>query len=89
MSTKTKATVLIPVELFRDLVWLQAFYALQLNAYDGGGRRPVEIHSKPLQKLLTEREIKARVEANRDPNSDALESLKAFTTAARAAGVIR
>lgn len=56
-----EASVDVPLQLFLDLVWLQAFYALQLNGYDGGGRRAVKLDAR-LKRLLTDRELQPRKE---------------------------
>jgi hypothetical protein len=46
MSQRKKEFVTIPEDTFFQLLWLQAFYAMQLNAYDGGGRRPARLDHK-------------------------------------------
>lgn len=56
--------IFVPLKLFRDLVWLQAFYAEQLNHYDGGRRRPVELAE--LKYALTDRERQAREQRGQD-----------------------
>jgi uncharacterized protein (UPF0261 family) len=55
-------TINVPKQLFLDLVWLQAFYADQLNCRDGGERRPVKL-PEALAQILTDRERRARDDA--------------------------
>jgi hypothetical protein len=62
MSKEIAEVVAVPVQVFRDLVWLQAFYAQQLNQYDGGRRRPVSL-DQFLLSFLQEREVRARQNA--------------------------
>lgn len=38
-----KDPITVPLELFRDLVWLQRVYATLLNAWDGGERKPLNL----------------------------------------------
>ncbi len=62
----SKQTIEIPLQLFLDLLWLQAIYAAQLNAYDAGGRMAVWLR-KDLRERLTEREVKVRKEVGVAP----------------------
>lgn len=64
---KDATAIEIPLDLLRDLVWLQALYAQQLNARDGGGRMAVFLPRR-LENLMCHREASLRSELGIAPS---------------------
>ena len=65
----SSSSLVVPTELFLNLVWLQAHYASLLNMWDGGQRRAVKL-PEDLARHLTDRETSVRGDVYNGEESD-------------------